>query len=400
MSPHKDFMRRDTTITKKEFDKLKVNHKDRNRNNNVSANLELTTHRDNVRHGIQNNKKRKRSTLGTKIRVKKNGDASWTYFDSLREAARQLRISYSTLIYRLKHGNGDMIIEKVEEEAWEGEVWVKLEELDIEVSNMGRMKGEKHGICYGYKTPSGYVTTNIKKVNYVVHRLVVRAFQWDKVKKMHTEFCEKNGNMSLKEFWKNEVQVDHIDVNKSNNINDNLKPMLGKDHALKTLAQLGRSTDGYKKTGRKIRARKIVKRGSRGRYGGEISITVAPGAKWVSYDSQEHAARVLFEGRKDQGSAIGKVCKGKFNMRQYRGYQFEYLPQPDLPNERWRPVPQYLFTHSVKGMMASNLGRILTKIRIKTRGYQRPDGYYQVSRHLVHRLVLAAFLDEIEIKKY
>ncbi len=315
-----------------------------------------------------------------------------------REAARQLRIPLTTLKYRLEHGNGDMIVEKVEEGAWEGEVWVKLEALDIDVSNMGRMKGKRHGICYGCKTPSGYVVTAVKKVNYSVHRLVARAFQWDKVKKMHTEICEKNGNMSLEEFWKNEVQVDHIDVNKSNNINDNLKPMLGKDHALKTLAQAGRSKDGYKKQGRKIRARKIVKRGGRGRYGGEISISVAPGAKWVPYDSQRHAARVLFEGNASQVLHIGEVCKGKY--RQFRGYQFEYLPQPDLPNERWRPVPQYLFTHSVKGVMASNLGRILTKTGIKTFGNKRVDEYYECSNKLVHRLVVAAFLDEIEIKKY
>ncbi len=83
MSPNSEFRKtRTNQITKKEFETLKVNHKDRNPNNNVSANLELTTHGDNMRHSFQTNKKRKRHTLGTKIRVKKKGDTSWTYFDS------------------------------------------------------------------------------------------------------------------------------------------------------------------------------------------------------------------------------------------------------------------------------------------------------------------------------
>ena len=109
-------------------------------------------------------------------------------------------------------------------------------------------------------------------------------------------------------------------------------------------------------------------------------------SKWVEYRSTMEAARML--GLRT--GHISNVCRGK--QKRTGNYTFRFVKDEDLEGEIWKPIPQALFPgKKVKGIMASNKGRILTKKGVKTYGslsnkYLRSCGFF------VHRLVAASFL--------
>ena len=82
----------------------------------------------------------------------------------------------------------------------------------------------------------------------------------------------------------------------------------------------------------------------------------------------------------------------RFQICFIRNYTFRFVEDPDLEGEMWKPIPAQLFPgKKVKGMMASNLGRILNRKGVKT--YGTPSGkYLSCNNLLVHRLVAAAWL--------
>lgn len=69
-----------------------VNHKDRNRSNNHSSNLEWVSHRDNVRHAFKNGVKSGSRKAVRLINIK---DGKFIDFDSTAEAGRYLKYSSS-----------------------------------------------------------------------------------------------------------------------------------------------------------------------------------------------------------------------------------------------------------------------------------------------------------------
>ncbi len=82
---------------------------------------------------------------------------------------------------------------------------------------------------------------------------------------------------------------------------------------------------------------------------------------WVWYSGIKQAARELKDISLD---SIYKCLKGKT----INGYQFKYAPDPDLPGEIWRDIPQEFFKHSVKGWRVSNKGRVHPKKGVKSYG--------------------------------
>ena len=99
--------------------------------------------------------------------------------------------------------------------------------------------------------------------------------------------------------------------------------------------------------------------------------------------------REVEHGRGLYRGGISAVCRGK--RKRAGNYTFRFVEDEDLDGEIWKPIPQVLFRKKVKGMMASNLGRILTTKGVKT--YGSPLGkYLRCSGLFVQRLVAAAWL--------
>ena len=214
-----------------------------------------------------------------------------------------------------------------------------------------------------FGTPSGkYMQVRIRGKGYLVHRVVAQTFHWDVVEELyHASDCTGD----IMAFWKT-LHVDHVNFTKDDNRASNLLP---------TLAHLNIARQpATKKSDAAAKSKPIEGR------------TLGAHSEWVTYPSMMEAARVLGL----RSGNISAVCSGK--VKRAGNYTFRFVEDEDLEGEIWKPIPQALFPgKKVKGMMASNKGRILTKCGVKT--YGTPSAKYLACSGLfVHRLVAAAWL--------
>lgn len=358
-------------LTYAEFRKLDVNHiaHDSQRNNSVE-NLELITHKANIQHAFTNpNRKSNAKARSKPILGKRKNEDIWTEFAGARKAARILSKQEGKVFYggaitevckkKRKFYQGFQFQYKTQPDL-DGEVWKMNSFLNIQCSNLGRVE-----TTYGIKTfgsSSGkYMAIRIRGKKYLVHRVVAQAFHWDVVKELYHASGFAGDMMA---FWKT-LHVDHVNFIKDDNRSCNLVP---------TLADINRGRQPLnKKSNAAARSKRIIGR------------TLSE-SKWVAYQSAREAARVLglYPG------SISKVCRGK--QKRHGNYTFRFVEDPDLDGEVWKPIPEALFKQKkVKGMMASNKGRILTTKGVKT--YGSPSAkYLSCAGLLVHRLVAAAWL--------
>ena len=165
-------------------------------------------------------------------------------------------------------------------------------------------------------------------------------------------------------FWKT-LHVDHVNFTKDDNRACNLLPSLADINIARQPPN--KKSDAAAKS-KPIEGRKLSE------------------SNWVTYPSAREAARVLglYQG------SISAVCSRK--RKRTGNYTFRFVEDPDLEGEIWKPIPTKLFPEKkVKGMMASNKGRIRTKCGVKTYGSPSKK-YLRCSGLLVHRLVAAAWL--------
>jgi hypothetical protein len=205
------------------------------------------------------------------------------------------------------------------------------------------------------------MTVKIRGKGYLVHRVVAQSFHWDVVKKLyHASDCTGD----IMAFWKT-LHVDHVNFIKNDNRACNLIPTLA---SVNIARQPPTRKSNVAARSKPIEGRKLGER------------------NWVPYPSANEAARVLGL----RSGNISAVCRGK--RKQTGNYTFWFVEDPDLEGEIWKPIPEALFPgKKVKGMMASNKGRILTKCGVKT--YGSPFNKYLIcSGLLVHRMVAAAWL--------
>jgi hypothetical protein len=237
-----------------------------------------------------------------------------------------------------------------------GEIWKENIHVGILVSNMGRVKKltKNKGTL-----SNGYYIVRLNKKHYLVHRLVCQAFKWELVQQQF----EQSKYTDIYSCW-DALQVDHIDKNKQNNHIDNLRPLTTVEHHTVT-------NHNHKKKA-KTQSKPIL-----GKKDGD----------WVWYSSLRQAGREL----KDISfSSIHNCCQ---TGKTINGYQFKYAPDPDLPGEIWKDVPQEFFKHSVKGWRVSNKGRVHSKSGIKSYGIKHGE-YRRFGRIYVHRAVAAAFMQD------
>ena len=358
-------------LTYDEFKRLDVNHiaHDAQRNNSVE-NLEVITRKANNQHA-QTNPTRKSSAkaLSKPILGKRKTEDRWMEFAGISEAARILSNQEGKTFHhghitavcqkKRKHHQGFEFQYKTQPDL-DGEVWKVNPFLNIQCSTMGRVE-----TTFGIKTfgtPSGkYMAVRIRGKLYQVHRVVAQAFHWDVVKELYhaSDFAG-----DIMAFWKT-LHVDHFNFIKDDNRACNLLPSLA---SVNIVRQPPNKKSNAAAQSKPIEGRKL----------GELN--------WVRYPSANEAARVLglYQGH------ISAVCSGK--RKRTGNYTFRFVEDPDLEGEIWKPIPAKLFLgKNVKGMMASNKGRICTKCGVKT--YGTPSAKYLACSGLfVHRLVASAWL--------
>ena len=359
-------------LTYDEFKRLDVNHiaHDAQRNNSVE-NLEVITRKANNQHAHTNPTRKSNAKAQSKpILGKRKCDNTWMEFAGATEAARILSEQEGKTFHqqgittvcqkKQKHHQGFEFQYKTQLDL-DGEVWKENSFLNIKCSNLGRVETTRGVKTFGTTTSGKYMAVQIRGKIYLVHRVVAQTFHWNVVKELY-HVSDFAGDIMA--FWKT-LHVDHVNFIKHDNRACNLIPTLAKVNIARQPPN--KKSDAAAKS-KPIEGRKL----------GELN--------WVAYPSTREAARVL--GLKSGN--ISAVCRGK--RTRTGNYTFRFVEDPDLQGEIWKPIPAQLFPgKKVEGMMASNIGRILTKCGVKT--YGTPfNKYFRCSGLLVHRLVAAAWL--------
>lgn len=174
-------------------------------------------------------------------------------------------------------------------------------------------------------------------------------------------------------FYKSEMHADHIENRGQGGAHhvDNLQWLGRAEHARKSNEETRRNRKSN--AGAQSKAIRVVE-------------SPVPEHQGKEFASIQDASRQL---GLDPGS-VSKACR---NVCKTEGYKFEYVFQPDLPDEIWN----WSETFQVK---ASNRGRVMTPRGIKTTGYQTLHGtpskssYIRIRRKtvLMHRVIADAFL--------
>lgn len=331
------------------------------KSNNTLENLNPTTNKENIQKSAKLNPDRGKGKGTRPIQGKKIGEKEWVDYTGIIEAARILNLSKGNICNYLRgrrHQAGGYVFRYKDDPDLEGEIWKKNTRVGILVSNMGRVK--KLTKNKGTLDNRGYYNVNLNKKKYKVHRLICEAFKWELVQR---KFDQQTKYTDIYSFW-NALDVNHIDENRGNNHIHNLEPLTRAEHIKVTNLN-------HKKSSR-TRSKPIL-----GKKNGD----------WVWYSGIKQASRELKVISLD---SIYKCLKGKT----INGYQFKYAPDPDLPGEIWKDIPQEFFKHSVKGWRVSNKGRVHPKKGVKS--YGNKAGKYKnfCSHTYVHRAVAAAFMQD------
>tara|TARA_B100000965_G_scaffold383002_1_gene381821 strand:- start:1789 stop:2886 length:1098 start_codon:yes stop_codon:yes gene_type:complete len=359
-------------LTYDEFCKLEVNHiAHGSQHNNRVENLEVITKKANLQHAQCNpNRKSNANAMSKPILGKRKCDDNWREFASAKEAARILSKQEGKTFYkekicavckkREKSHKGFEFQYRIQPDL-DGEVWKVNPFLNIKCSNMGRVETTRGIKTFGSRS-AAYFKVGIRRKNYPVHRVVAQAFHWDIVEKMYNS-SDFAGNILA--FWKT-LHVDHVNFTKHDNRACNLVPTLAKVNIARQPPNKKSHAAAQSKP---IKGRKL-----------------GANSEWITYPSIAEAARVLGLN----SGCVSSVCLGKMNRT--GNYTFRFIKDEDLQGEIWKPIPEALFPgKKVKGMMASNKGRILTKCGVKTYGTPA-KGYLACCYLKVHRLVAASFL--------
>jgi hypothetical protein len=348
-----------------------IDHKKENeKSNNTVGNLNPTTTKKNNQKSADLNPGRHKGQGVIPIQGRKKGETEWKdYPGGSVQVVEELGFSSGNICDVLKGRKkytGGYEFQYKDDPDLDGEIWVMNTHVGILVSNMGRVK--TYAKTKGSKCESNpYYDVGVNGKQYYVHRLVCQAFKWHVIQR---KFEKQSKYTDIYSFWK-KLQVDHIDKNKTNNHIDNLNPLTSKEHAEKT--------DHNNKKGGKTQSIPFLGK--------------KEGQDWKDATRYEYGTKKAARELGDISTrSIHKCLKDK---KTRKGYQFKYLPDPDLKDEIWKDVPQKFFKHSVKGWRVSNMGRVYYKQGVKSYGSKQQKYKCFGSNNLkVHRAVAAAFMED------
>jgi len=231
----------------------------------------------------------------------------------------------------------------------EGEVWKKHPRLDVELSTMGRCRTEKTNPSYGCLQSDGYRTKAVGKKSYKIHRLIAETF-------LDLPNGKRSSIASSKAY-----QVDHIDMDRSNNKLSNLR----------WATQSENIRSSYAKNKDRKSCSEVLSKPIKCLNTGMVFQSVTLAAKSLGVDRAN----------------IFKVLRGKLSHA--GGFKFEYVPVPDLEGEVWKKHPRL-------DVELSTMGRCRSKRMNASHGCLLRTGYRSVQIHhktyKVHRLVAETFL--------
>ena len=209
--------------------KIEVNHINSVRDDNRVVNLEWTTHQENCR--LRSNQK---TGNGRTVGQYKDGQLVATY-NSLTEASNATGLWRANIGKVARHHQlscGGFEWDFLDHSDEVGESWkpIVVNGVTLKVSSIGRVRLQTGKIVFGCKSLENYRYIGVKEHTYSVHRLVCRVFKW-------FEGCEN-------------LTVNHIDKNRSNNRVENLEWLSSKDNTRHAMA---RAVDQFTKSGDFVR---------------------------------------------------------------------------------------------------------------------------------------------------
>ena len=295
-----------------------VHHRDGDAVNNRLGNLAYVTHAQNVRSSFDNNKERGCSSRVLSVPVMWRDLSQtkvWSKSASIKAAARDLCICPKRISLHCQNrtaigGYEVKFAPPKEPNFLPGEEWMPMknpltgtEVPRRQVSSLGRIKSARGLITRGWRTPSGYLKTEVNEENkrYVasIHRLVVYAFFGPPPSRQHSH-------------------VNHKDLNPSNNCVDNLEYVTPSENVKHFYENRGFQLPNS------CKQKPVL---GRPRGGSE--------EEWVWYKSMNDAAEVLGVSRQSVSQCARGVCKHS------GAYEFRLAESAEplqLPGEEWRPV--------------------------------------------------------------
>lgn len=278
-----------------------VNHINGNPSGNTLSNLEWSSRSENILHSYRTNTTRGSCAprKSKPIRGAKVGTKAWTDYPNANDASRVLGIHRANIVKCLrckrKQTNGYTFeySTPTEPPLLEGEVWKTYGAW--RVSSVGRVQNS-HGVIFTPKPRrDGYICVMVGSQKWLLHRLVMTAFEVPCLSEAH-------------------VEVNHINGNPSDNTLANLERCTKKENVQHSYATNTLRTSSAKRQMKRVRGRKV---------GTEA---------WTEYAGLKEAARTL-------GLGAGKVtlcCQGKRGFTQ--GYEFEYCDDDLIEGEVWKDV--------------------------------------------------------------
>lgn len=219
-----------------------------------------------------------------------------------------------------------------------------------QVSNMGRRRDTRGNITPGYLHPDGYWRVNIRRRQFLLHRLVAHA-------------CLGAPPSQKK------CIVNHIDHNRSNNRLDNLEWVTCKQNSRHSTRRA---------TGKPVMVRSVESQ------------------EWITFLSIKEAAKHLGQ----HASTVRKRCQRNETIDgfEYRLVRLDEHTLPDLSGEEWRQMIDPRSGAELDGRKVSSYGRLSYKGRISV-GSCHATGYVCTTMPIngkarwlsVHRLVAFAF---------
>ena len=314
------------------------------RSNNKLSNLRWVTRSQNVRASFEKNKNRKSHAVARSKPIKciENGIVYASI--KLAEKSLGLRHNISRVLSGKQSHTGGYTFEYVPIPDLDGEIWKKHPRLDIELSTMGRCRSKRVNPSYGCLRKSGYRDLNVGKKSYKIHRLIAETFLDNSERK---------------------PQVDHIDMNRSNNKLTNLRWATRSENVRASFAN-----NKNRKSSTEARSKPIR--------------CVETG---IVYASITLAAKSL-------GLHYGNISNVLYGRQSHTGgFKFEYVPVPDLDGEVWKKHPRL-------DMELSTMGRFCSKHMNASYGCLMAHGYRQIKfggqhcgqYYLIHRLVAETFI--------